>query len=73
MLPPDRDSDALKRTLLSVATPLGIAFGLTAQLLLVLPGIWLVRGIAGPAAGWLMPLAFGPLTGQALGNLAHGV
>ena len=61
---------ALAITLLSVATPLGIAFGLTAQLLFVVPGVWLVRRIAGAAGGWLMPIAFGPLAGQALGSVA---
>jgi hypothetical protein len=57
-------------TLLAVATPQTLAFAVTAQLLFVLPGVFILRTIAGTDNGWLMPLAFGPLLGQALGSLA---
>ncbi len=57
-------------TLLAVATPQTLAFAVTAQLLFVLPGVLIIRAIAGAESGWLMPLAFGPLLGQALGSLA---
>ena len=57
-------------TLLAVATPQALAFAVTAQLLFVLPGVLIIRTIAGAKAGWLMPLSFGPLLGQALGSLA---
>jgi hypothetical protein len=61
---------SLSVTLLSVASPLGLLFGLAAQLTFVVPGVLLVRSISGASAGWLMPVAFGPLTGQALSSLA---
>jgi len=56
-------------TLLAVATPLTLVFAVTAQLLFVLPGVFIIRAIAGAGAGWLVPLSFGPLLGQALGSL----
>ena len=55
-------------TLLAVATPQIITFGITSQLIFLLPGVLIVRSIA-PGGGWLAPLAFGPLVGQALGSL----
>lgn len=57
-------------TLLAVATLPTLAFAATAQLLFVLPGVFIVRAIAGTERGWLVPLSFGPLLGQALGSLA---
>jgi hypothetical protein len=57
-------------TLLAVATPQALAFAIPAQLLFVLPGVFILRAIAGAESGWLIPLAFGPLLGQALGSLA---
>lgn len=57
-------------TLLAVATPQTLAFAVTAQLLFVLPGVFILRAIAASESGWLAPLTFGPLLGQALGSLA---
>ena len=57
-------------TLLAVATAPTLAFAVPAQLLFVLPGVFILRAIAGVERGWLMPLAFGPLVGQALASLA---
>ena len=57
-------------TLLAVATPPTLAFAITTQLLFILPGIFILRAIAGADTGWLLPLTFGPLLGQALGSLA---
>lgn len=57
-------------TLLAVATPLTLVFAATAQLAFVLPGVFILRAVAGAERGWLMPLSFGPLLGQALGSLA---
>ena len=54
-------------TLLAVATPHTVAFGLVTQLLFLAPGILILRAIA-PGGGWLAPLAFGPFLGQALGS-----
>ncbi len=56
--------------LAAVASPIALLFGVSLQLAFVLPGIALARAIAGPGLGWLIPLAFGPLLGQALGSLA---
>lgn len=54
----------------AVAAPLVLLFGVSIQIAFVLPGIAIARAIAGPALGWLIPLAFGPLLGQALASLA---
>ncbi len=56
--------------LLAVATPQTLIFGALAQLVFVFPGVLILRAMAGPEHGWLMPLSFGPLVGQALGSLA---
>lgn len=56
--------------LVAVASPLALLFGVSSQLIFILPGIAIARAVAGPALGWLVPLAFGPLLGQALGSLA---
>jgi hypothetical protein len=55
-------------TYLAVASPLVLAFGVTSQVLFVLPGILILRVIA-PTHGWLPALGFGPFVGQALGSL----
>src|SRR5688572_8071726 len=54
-------------TFVSVAGPAALAFGIPSQLIFVLPGILIVRGLT-PGSGWLAPVAFGPLLGQALGS-----
>jgi hypothetical protein len=54
-------------TFAAVAGPAALAFGLPSQLIFLLPGVLIVRAIA-PASGWLPPVAFGPLLGQALGS-----
>jgi hypothetical protein len=51
----------------SVAGPAALAFGLISQLIFLLPGLLIVRAMA-PGAGWLAPVAFGPLVAQALGS-----
>ena len=56
--------------LAAVASPLALVFGVSLQIAFVLPGVAIARAIAGPALGWLVPVAFGPLLGQALGSLA---
>jgi hypothetical protein len=60
-------SGACLATFAAVAAPAALAFGLFSQLIFVLPGVLIVRAIA-PGAGWLAPVAFGPLLGQALGS-----
>ncbi|MDO8677476.1 MAG: hypothetical protein Q7R30_02785 [Acidobacteriota bacterium] len=57
-------------TLLAVANPHTLAFAAIAQLVFVLPGVFILRAVAGAGGGWLIPLSFGPLLGQALGSLA---
>ena len=52
----------------TVAGPAALAFGLTSQLIFLLPGVLMVRAMT-PGAGWLAALAFGPFVGQALGSL----
>ena len=56
--------------LAAVASPLALLFGVSLQIAFALPGVAIARAIAGPALGWLVPVAFGPLLGQALGSLA---
>ena len=58
---------AFLATFAAVAGPAALAFGLLSQLIFLLPGVLIVRAIA-PGGGWLAPLAFGPLLGQALGS-----
>jgi hypothetical protein len=53
----------------AVAGPAPLVFGLISQTIFLIPGVLIVRAIT-PGAGWLAPLAFGPLIGQALGSLA---
>ena len=62
-------SIAYLATFLAVASPLPLVFGVLSQALFLAPGVLIVRAIA-PGAGWLAPLAYGPLLGQALGSLA---
>lgn len=56
--------------LAAVAAPAALLFGVSSQIGFILPGVAIARAIAGPALGWLVPLALGPLLGQALGSLA---
>ncbi len=58
---------AFLATFTAVAGPVALAFGLLSQLIFLLPGVLIVRAIA-PGGGWLAPVAFGPLMGQALGS-----
>jgi hypothetical protein len=58
---------AFLATFAAVAGPAALAFGLLSQLIFLLPGVLIVRSLA-PGGGWLAPLAFGPLIGQALGS-----
>ena len=52
-------------TFAAVAGPAALAFGIPSQLLFLLPGVLIVRAMT-PGSGWLAPVAFGPLLGQAL-------
>jgi hypothetical protein len=54
-------------TFAAVAGPAALAFGIPTQVLFVLPGVFILRAIT-PGSGWLAPVAFGPLLGQALGS-----
>ena len=54
-------------TFAAVGGPAALAFGIPSQLIFVLPGVFILRAIA-PGSGWLAPVAFGPLLGQALGS-----
>src|SRR5688572_10913399 len=54
-------------TLVAVAGPAALVFGVPSQLLFWLPGVLIVHAMA-PGLGWLAPVAFGPLLGQALGS-----
>ena len=57
-------------TLLAVASPGALAFGLIVQILFIVPGLFIVRRIAGTDAGWLAPLTVGPIVGHALATIA---
>lgn len=54
-------------TFAAVAGPAALAFGIPSQLIFLLPGVLIVRAMA-PSGGWLAPVTFGPLIGQALGS-----
>ena len=56
-------------TFAAVAGPAALAFGIPSQLFFLLPGVLIVRAMT-PSSGWLAPVAFGPLLGQALGSFA---
>ncbi|MDP2052280.1 MAG: hypothetical protein Q8L75_01495, partial [Acidobacteriota bacterium] len=56
--------------LAAVAAPGALLFGVSLQIAFILPGIAIARAVAGPSLGWLVPLAVGPLLGQALASLA---
>lgn len=58
---------AFVATFAAVAGPGALAFGLLSQLIFLIPGVLIVRAVV-PGGGWLAPLAFGPLLGQALGS-----
>lgn len=51
----------------AVAGPAPLAFGILTQLIFLLPGVLIVRAMT-PGGGWLAPVAFGPMLGQALGS-----
>ena len=51
----------------AVANPAALAFGLISQLIFLLPGVLILRAMM-PGAGWLTPIAFGPMVSQALGS-----
>jgi hypothetical protein len=57
-------------TLLLVASPATAVSGVAAHVAFACPGVFIVRAIAGRAAGWLLPLTLGPLVGTALSGLA---
>jgi hypothetical protein len=57
-------------TLAAITSPAGMAFGAGVQIISVLPGIWIVRACADPAARRLASITFGPLLGVALSGLA---
>lgn len=52
-----------------VARPPVAAFGILEKIAFVLPGLLLIRAVAGPAAGWLPVVAFGPCLGFGLSSL----
>ena len=54
-------------TFAAAAGPAALAFGIPSQLLFWLPGVFILRAMA-PGLGWLAPITFGPLVGQALGS-----
>src|SRR5687767_13943288 len=54
-------------TFAAVAGPAALAFGIPSQLILLMPGVLIVRAMT-PGSGWLASAAFGPLLGQALGS-----
>ena len=54
-------------TFAAVAGLPALAFGVSSQLLFLLPGVLIVRAMT-PGGGWLSPVAFGPFLGQALGS-----
>lgn len=56
--------------LLLVSTPVAIVVSLAEKIALFLPGLLIVRAAAGPAAGWLPVVAFGPFIGFALSSLS---
>lgn len=61
---------ALGATLALVAHPWVAARVVVETTIFVLPGLLLLRAVAGPAAGWLPVLAFGPFVGFGLSSLA---
>ncbi len=56
--------------LAAIAAPAALLFGASLQIAFILPGVLIARAVAGRESGWLVPWAFGPLLGQALGSLA---
>ena len=54
-------------TFAAVAGPAALAFAIPTQLIFLLPGLLIVRAMV-PGMGWLAPIAYGPLLGQALGS-----
>ncbi len=60
---------AILLTMALLAPPRVIALSLVEKVALMLPGVLLVRAIAGPSVGWLPAATFGPLLGVALSSL----
>lgn len=52
-----------------VATPVSVLITLAEKAAMFLPGLLLIRAVAGPAAGWLPVVAFGPFIGFGLSTL----
>jgi hypothetical protein len=61
---------AFAGTLALVASPANILIALAEKAAMLLPGLLIVRAAAGPAAGWLPILAFGPFLGFGLSSLS---
>ncbi len=59
----------LAGTLAGIATPGHIVAGVLQELVLMVPGLLIVRAAAGPAAGWLPVVSLGPFIGTALSTL----
>jgi hypothetical protein len=59
----------LAGTLAGISTPGQIVAGVLQELVLMLPGLLIVRAAAGPAAGWLPVVSFGPFIGTGLSTL----
>lgn len=57
-------------TMALVASPATIPIALLEKAAMLLPGLLLVRAAAGPVAGWLPVLAFGPFIGFGLSSLS---
>jgi hypothetical protein len=53
-----------------IARPANMLTALAEKAALLAPGLLIVRAVAGPAAGWLPVLAFGPFLGFGLGSLS---
>ncbi len=55
--------------LLQVGSVLEVLFGALAYLVFVAPGVFMVRAAVQSAAGWMVPLTFGPCIGFAFSSL----
>lgn len=60
---------AVGATLLLVAEPWFVLLAIVEKGVFLMPGLLLVRAAAGPAAGWLPVVAFGPFIGFGLSSL----
>jgi hypothetical protein len=61
---------AFGTTLSLVASPTNILIALAEKAAMLLPGLLIVRAAAGPTAGWLPVVAFGPFLGFGLSSLS---